>query len=651
MPAVIPSLGLTAGVLLVLSIPQAVWGAILAGAMCVTALGLRRVYSAATLGAVAAGMSVAWGALPVIPDAALTDTRGEFDGTVIEVREGDGTTRIIARGRFTGTEAALSQNDLCIIFQTPSPLTPVARGDRFKAQGKFMLLEDLPDLPFSPDRGAYLKAQGVTATLGVVYDYRTVGANGRQSWVEEMRRGWQNAIRSAGFDDATTAFLLTTLAGESGAIDYALQDRFKATGLAHTLAISGLHLAIIVWVMSWVLYVLRFSRRTRMFFYVGVTLFAAWFAVLAGGGPAVCRAAVMVGVFMLGRIFEARPGPYNSLSVTVIVWLLINPLWIYSPGFIMSVLATLSVVYFSDKLNVIPARHMWWRRLSGLVVTPVAAMLGIGLLNCLYFNSLPLWFLPANILAALAVPVLLVLGLCGAVMALAGIKAGIVAWCADKVYHLFQTGIESLGEDRLWIEPGGIDMVLWALALVTIVIFLNRRTALRGALCLGMIAVCVAWIATSGTAVKGPELYVPAGGSTAALLYCDKDSAMAYVDDRAANPAAVAKGLSHRYGCYLDSRGHRDFAMREWHPGQTLILDGKRIRLIGAVNGEDNDDRADILIVTGQFDGDIARCASCSRARLVIIAGNVHHKRAAQYALALRRAGIECTVQDGAVKL
>jgi competence protein ComEC len=208
----------------------------------------------------------------------------------------------------------------------------------------------------------------------------------------------------------------------------ALRDAFRVSGLSHALAASGFHLTVL---LGAVMVVARpCGRGGRLLLAGGAILL---FLLLAGPQPSVVRA-VLMGTLALGaREVGLRGRPLGLLALSVVTMLLLRPDWLGDVGFQLSVAATAGLVLSADPLEAAlqpPLRAMplvppAWREpltaaLAPALAVPLAASLWTLPLQLLHFGVVPLWAVPANVLAA---PLLTPLTLGAMAAALVGLVA------------------------------------------------------------------------------------------------------------------------------------------------------------------------------------------------------------------------------------
>ena len=136
-------------------------------------------------------------------------------------------------------------------------------------------------------------------------------------------------------------FLLGMLFGDKTEIDPDITNDFRATGIAHLLAVSGLHTS--TWCTYIILFLglLKIKEKARNIFCL---LFLVLLCIVSAFTPSVMRASIMMAVVLFAPFFNEQQDPLNSLGFSVAILTLHNPYIITAPSFLLSVSATLGVL-------------------------------------------------------------------------------------------------------------------------------------------------------------------------------------------------------------------------------------------------------------------------------------------------------------------
>ncbi|MCH7322175.1 DNA internalization-related competence protein ComEC/Rec2 [Solibacillus sp. MA9] len=146
------------------------------------------------------------------------------------------------------------------------------------------------------------------------------------------------------FPNSLAAEAHALLIGLQENVDEELNRAYQKLGITHLFAISGLHVALVSLLFFQLL--LRLGVR-RELANILLLILLPIYAVLAGGAPSIWRAVSVVEFIMLAQYFRWKIPMDDAISLSLLVFLLIEPGAIYQVGFQLSYLATYSLVYSS----------------------------------------------------------------------------------------------------------------------------------------------------------------------------------------------------------------------------------------------------------------------------------------------------------------
>lgn len=231
------------------------------------------------------------------------------------------------------------------------------------------------------------------------------------------------------------------LIGYKDDLDKNLLQSYSKTGVIHVIAISGLHLGLIYWLMNSMFRSLGKNKKMR-FVKASLVICGLWlFSLVAGGAPSVMRSTVMFSFIALGG--SKKISVYNSLALSAFVLLCYHPFWLWDTGFQLSYVAVLSIVIFMRPVyNWLCIKNKLLDLCWKLIATSVAAQILTTPIIIYYFHQFPNYFLITN-LAAIPLSSAIILGellLCAfsVVPDLAQIAGSIVGW----LIHLLNVFIE-----------------------------------------------------------------------------------------------------------------------------------------------------------------------------------------------------------------
>jgi len=250
-----------------------------------------------------------------------------------------------------------------------------------------------------------------------------------------------------------TALIESAVGGEEGRLAAAmalgrrdllsestLRD-FRRTGSSHVLALSGMHMTIMVGAAGFVLGRLGVGRGVRCVLLTGFTLF---YLALTGFHLSAARAAIMLVLVYAAHIMAAQADPITSLYLACSLIIAVSPSSVADAGLLLSFFATLGLIvgitasrealgHLTDKLNGRPVSALAakaLRYLVTLIITTLSATLAIAIFAWLFFGELSVVTLLANIVLVPAATLLLAGVLlflaCQGVPAAAGIAARLI---------------------------------------------------------------------------------------------------------------------------------------------------------------------------------------------------------------------------------
>jgi competence protein ComEC len=202
--------------------------------------------------------------------------------------------------------------------------------------------------PHGFDHELRLWEQGVQAS-GYVRTGATSAERIGRSWrypFERARESVRDAILERVADRRLAGVIAALVTGDQNAIDRADWDIFRATGVAHLMSISGLHITMFAWLAAWLVGALwRRSGRLMLWWpaphaaLAGGLLLAALYALFSGWGLPSQRTVWMLATVALLRLAGRRwPWPFVWLCTCAVV-VALDPWALMQPGFWLSFVA------------------------------------------------------------------------------------------------------------------------------------------------------------------------------------------------------------------------------------------------------------------------------------------------------------------------
>lgn len=508
-------------------------------------------------------------------------------------------------------------------------------------------------VPDAADYNRYLYLQGVNSVLWLtkeeMYPISKASDNTLSNILDKARAATTNAIIDSGAGSDASAFLTAVIVGDDSYLQPDTDEAFRTSGLAHLLALSGLHVGIIIMFITVCLSWMRPSRYGYRIFYILIIAASFAYAAFAGMTPSVVRAACMVAVLCVSAIFQRRANVYNSLCVAIFLWLVINPLWLFAPGFQMSVCAVLGITIALRAVNAYRIRRTWVKKALRIVIVPMAAMAATAIPAMAYFHTFPLYFLPANILASIAIVPMMFCGVLLAIATMTGIGHGALAYACDRLYAFIEFSAKTFGGDSGVVHtyPSMLTIFCCLAAVTAFFFFLYQpRSIMR----ISMLCCACIFIALSSSFDRSRvsiDAYILSGGTSTDMLLADADSVYLITDATGINAANIRTLRQQRYRDMLLRRTTNaelvllsgNFTRHEFKRSGDILTCGKhRFLLVNSDSLASPSERCEYALVCRGFKGDIKKVAL--HADTIVIGTSVHYTRRRRFVAFMDSAGI-----------
>lgn len=255
----------------------------------------------------------------------------------------------------------------------------------------------------------------------------------------------------------TAYYLEQAIGGEAGKLASALllgtRDHlsgdtalhFRRAGVSHLLALSGLHVSILIAALELFLRAISCPKRIRS---ISVFVIAFCYLFFTGASPSTARAVLMLGVLTLGYYWRTDYDPFTSVSAVLALLLLISPNAILDIGLWLSFVAAASILIFLpafdsvqeflyDKLTFSPKIIKVISGVLTAIIVGLASNLALLYLQARFFGEVSLGSVPATLVLSLPTTALLVLSVISLVIPPIGTVSAFVGECMLSVAEWF----------------------------------------------------------------------------------------------------------------------------------------------------------------------------------------------------------------------
>ncbi len=270
-----------------------------------------------------------------------------------------------------------------------------------------------PPAPSSPggfdfQRHAYFQQIGA---IGFSYGGIEIIEKNQPSFLhlfDELRSLIQVRIQSAFDDDhkVVESLAIAFLTGNKQVIDEETHEAVRAAGLAHLLAISGLHIGL---VSTIVFFVIRFTLAhipylalrypIKKWAAFGAIFGALFFTLLTGASVPTIRAFIMCTIVLTGVLLDRKAISLRTVAWAAIVILMFFPESLLGASFQLSFAAVIALVAFYENRRIDYDRHASIRYVREILNSSLIASCATMPFAAYHFNRITLWGIGANLLA------------------------------------------------------------------------------------------------------------------------------------------------------------------------------------------------------------------------------------------------------------
>lgn len=319
----------------------------------------------------------------------------EIDGTVKEVvNESDDKMKLIIKVHKIKLDDSYIPIDEKLLLNLAGQ-KDIKIGDRIRFNG--ILKEPLPNTnPYLYNYKLNLLSDGIFTTCTIKEHMIVELSRNELDFVTKLKvkvKEKLEEILNLYLNEDSSIVMKSILLGDYRYLEEEDLEKFRDLGLAHIIAVSGLHIGIITSLLIYSFAYFGINRRVNII----ISVIIIWvYAYIIGFPVSVIRANIMYTVLMLSQILRKPYDSLNSLFLSLLLMVIINPFWIFHVGFQLSFAATFFVIYYTSKVKILFnfPKEGGFKSLSSIV----AAQLGVLPILAYYFNRIPTVGIVANLL-------------------------------------------------------------------------------------------------------------------------------------------------------------------------------------------------------------------------------------------------------------
>jgi len=259
------------------------------------------------------------------------------------------------------------------------------------------------------DYGRYLADQNILLTAKAKSLVLVESSEREWSWQDlvftpgptawsHIRENVISHIDQLPYGERQAAMVKALIIGQRQSLDPEVEQSFRDAGVIHILALSGLHVGIILLILQFITRPLKRSKTGRIIQTITILICIWSFAFLSGLSPSIFRSVVMFSFVAVGQGIGRPKLTLMSVLTSAFLLLLINPAMLFQVGFQLSYAAVICIITMQPILSPYYQPKFWIDKyLWGVLTVTVTAQLGVAPISMYYFHQFPGIFLVSNL--------------------------------------------------------------------------------------------------------------------------------------------------------------------------------------------------------------------------------------------------------------
>ena len=351
--------------------------------------------------------------------------------------------------------------------------------------------------PHQFDYKSYLVKQGIHQQVFVNQNELLILESGSKSFlgiIHGVRVKIQESLQKYHFSKDELSVMNALLLGQRQDISKALIDDYAKAGAIHILAVSGLHVGIILLILSSIFQPIERLKNGTFVKLVLMMLFLWFFALLAGMSASVVRAVTMFSAVAIGQFLNKKNAIEHSLIFSLFILLLCKPMFLFDVGFQLSYLAVFGIIWIQPVLY-----NLWKPKIKvldkgwQLMTVSIAAQFGILPLSLFYFHQFPGLFLISNLVIIPFLGAILIGGIIVVALASLSILPAILADFYGAIISVLNSFVAFISRQEEFLLTGisfsGLKMIASYLLIILGFQFFLKRNSQKFLLFLGSILI------------------------------------------------------------------------------------------------------------------------------------------------------------------
>ncbi|MDD6308061.1 MAG: DNA internalization-related competence protein ComEC/Rec2 [Clostridia bacterium] len=316
---------------------------------------------------------------------------------------------------------------------------PYTVGDCLRISGKAIAPQPPDNFGATDYRISMMRQRIDISMFCTKEDIVLTGHDFRLTRISDLMYLWRTKVSSViarYMPSDTVGFLNALLTGDTTSLYEEQKADLQHAGISHVIAVSGMHLQILVHAFMLLFGAFRIKKRSFSFIVYGLLIWL--FVLFSGASMSVLRAAIMLTLSILSGFIRKDEDAITGLFVAAFILCAQNTASFFDIGLQLSCASTLGILLFAAPLD----RLMGWlpSLLRKNLSVSMSATLGFFPLAALYFGTMNACSLLVNVLVCPIIPLLMIGGFLG-------IAASGLPWLAQPLFRVLAFGIRYI----LWV--------------------------------------------------------------------------------------------------------------------------------------------------------------------------------------------------------
>jgi len=278
--------------------------------------------------------------LQIRPYSNLKDYSHEsiVEGEVIDIESGYYSKLTLNNAKINGEKI---DGKIYISYEGTTPLTTELVGSLVSMNSSYLVKETVK----IGDESRYYYVYSNIKYFAKTYEINSVKE------IENPKNWTKNKVRNIlhrGFNNENAEFIFSAIFGDKTFLTDSVYDDYKLSGIVHVLAVSGLHVGIVVAIISFILKLLHCNKYARLI--ISICLLSLYSYLCSWSAP-VIRASIMAVVLMISSLTYRQYDGLSALSFAGILVLIVGPVALFSASFLMSFVAVFGIFMFYPIFN------------------------------------------------------------------------------------------------------------------------------------------------------------------------------------------------------------------------------------------------------------------------------------------------------------